>query len=324
MNCKVCGAPLQQNARFCPNCGTPTDQPTPENGAEARPVVPPSSAPPDNTVHVQPQQSSQPPMYDPQQAPPWAPTQPAGPPQGAPPWVPTQTVTHESQAGPPMSSFQPPAPLPYYQGTTSNRGANMPPTTYDRQARGPRRERNRAGCVLGCLTVLVILLLVAGAGWLFLLRPYLHNIAATQIDKALSSGVQQIPTTLPTVPAGVGAVPIPIRDNTINNLFVLNLAPNNPIKNPETQITPDSIHMSFQLYGFSNGISLKPAVQGGRLVATNVGISGPFSLIMSPDELTPLLNRHLSDAQNRIKHQIQDIQLKDHEMDLTLGPAQTP
>lgn len=81
--------------------------------------------------------------------------------------------------------------------------------------------------------------------------------------------------------------------------------------------------MSFQTYGFSNGLSLKPALQNGRLVATNVAVNGPFSLIMSPDELTPLLNRHLSDAQNRIKYSIKSVQLKDHEMDLTLGSAQT-
>ena len=199
----------------------------------------------------------------------------------------------------------------------------MPPIANNRPQTRPRRERNRAGCLVGCLTILVILLLVVGAGWVFLLRPYLHNIAATQIDNALSSGVQQIPTNLPAIPAGIGAIPVPIQDNTINNLFELNLAPNSPKKNPATQITPNSILMSFQTYGLSNGIALKPALQNGRLVATNIGITGPFSLIMSPDELKPILDRHMSDAQNRIKYSIQNVQLKDHEMDLTLGSART-
>jgi hypothetical protein len=199
----------------------------------------------------------------------------------------------------------------------------MPQTSNNGPETRPRQKRNRAGCVLGCLTTIVILLLVVGAGWIFLLRPYLHNIAETQINNALSAGVNQIPTNLPTLPAGLGTLPIPIQDTTINNLFVLNLAPNSPLKNPATQITPNGISVSFQLYGFTNSLSLTPTLQNGRLVATNVAISGPFSWIMSPDELTPLLNQHLTDAQNRIKYSIQSIQLKDHEMDLTIGPATT-
>jgi hypothetical protein len=194
----------------------------------------------------------------------------------------------------------------------------MPPTADNRREIRPRRNRNRAGCTVGCLTVLVILLLVVGAGWIFLLRPYLHNMAETQINNALSAGVQQIPTTLPAIPAGIAIPPIPITDTAINNLFVLSLAPNDPIKNPAAQITPTGMNISFQTYGLGNGISLEPAVRNGQLVATNVGVTGPFSLIMSPDELTPLLNKYMVEAQNRIKYQIQGVQLKDHEMDLTL------
>ncbi|HEY5006261.1 MAG TPA: zinc-ribbon domain-containing protein [Ktedonobacteraceae bacterium] len=321
MNCKVCGAPLQQGARFCPNCGSATAEPYKENIA---PSVPPSSASTDDTARVLPQHPTLPPAYGSQSAPPWAPTQEAGPPQTPSPWAPAQMPpTQESHAGTPVSPFQSAAPLPYYQNNIANRGASMPPTTDNRQGIRPKRQRNRAGCAAGCLTVVVILLLVVGAGWIFLLRPYLHNIAETQIDNALTTGVQQIPTTLPAIPTGITIPPIPITDNAVNNLFVLSLAPNDPIKNLSAQITPDGISISFQAYGLGNGISLKPAVQNGHLVATNVGITGPFSLIMSPDELTPLLNRHLADAQNRIKYSIQSVQLKDHEMDLTLGNAQT-
>jgi hypothetical protein len=313
MNCKVCGVPLQQGARFCPNCGTATDGPHQENNA-------PSQSSTDDTAQILPQQPILPPTYASQAAPPWAPTQESGPPQH---WPPVQTPpTQESHAETPMSPFQPATPLSYYQNNSANRGATMPPTTDNRQGIRPKRQRNRAGCAVGCLTIIVILLLVVGAGWIFLLRPYLHNIAETQIDNALTTGVQQIPTTLPTLPTGITIPPIPITDTTINNLFVLSLAPNSPIKNMTAQITPDGIGINFQVYGLGNGISMKPEVQNGHLVATNIGITGPFSLIMSPDELKPLLNRHLADAQNRIKYTIKDVQLKDHEMDLSLGAAQ--
>jgi len=216
-----------------------------------------------------------------------------------------------------MSSLQQPPPLQTYQTNNPDRGAQMPANAVSSYpATRPKRRRNRAGCVVGCLTVLVLLLLVVGAGWLFLLRPYLHNIAQTQLDQAMTSGVQQIPTTTVALPPGKLAV----EENTINNLIVLNLAPSDPIKNPSTQIAPDGIHISFQVYGFGSTVSAKPALQNGRLVATNVAVNGPIGLIMSPDELTPLLNQRLSDAQNRLRHSIQNVQLINHEMDLTLGP----
>ncbi len=179
----------------------------------------------------------------------------------------------------------------------------------------PRRRRNRAGCLVGCLSLLVLLLLVVGAGWIFLLRPYLHNMAQDQLDRAMNSGVEQIPLAAALLPPG----PLPVGENSINNLIVLNLAPSDPIKNPATQITPNGIHISFQVYGFSSSISTRPALQNGRLVATNVTVDGPISLIMTPAELTPLLNQHLSDAQDRIRHPLESVQLKDHEMDLILG-----
>ena len=319
MNCRVCGAPLQEGTRFCSNCGTPTDGSYQENIAGVS-SIPPELASTDDTARVLPSHPTLPPAHGSQQAvPPWAPTQRVGPSQQ---WMSTQSApTQESQGGSPMSPFQPPAPLPYYQNNISDRGASMPPTADNRRERRPKRDRNWAGCTVGCLTVIVILLLVVGAGWVFLLRHYLHNIAETQINNALSAGVQQIPSTLPTLPAGTTLAPIPITDNTINNLFVLGLSPNDPIKNPATQITPDGLNISFQTYGFGNGISMKPAVQNSHLVATNVGITGPFSLIMSPDELKPLLDRHLADAQNRIKYSIRGVQLKDHEMDLMLVSA---
>jgi hypothetical protein len=192
----------------------------------------------------------------------------------------------------------------------------MPPTTVTgTPAARPARRRNRAGCLVGCLTILVLLLLVVGAGWLFLLRPYLHNMAQNQLEQAMSSGVQQIPPEAVVLPPGT----VPVHENTINNLIVLNLAPGDPIKNPNTLIAADGIHISFQAYSFGCTISAKPALQNGRLVATNVTVDGLIGLIMSPEELTPVLNRYLSDAQDRLRHPIQDLQLLDHEMDLKLG-----
>ena len=57
----------------------------------------------------------------------------------------------------------------------------------------------------------------------------------------------------------------------------------------------------------------------GKPVVTNLAIQGVVGLIMSPDELTTILNNHLSDAQARLHRSITVVTLKDHEIDFTLG-----
>jgi len=134
----------------------------------------------------------------------------------------------------------------------------------------------------------------------------------------MTVGIQQIPPAIALLPAQT----LPVRDDTINNLIVLNLAPNDPIKNPATQITPNGVRISMQVYGFACAVATKLELQNGHLTATNVAVDGPIGLIMSPDELTSLLNKHFADAQSQLKHPIQSVVFKDHEMDLTLGAPQ--
>ena len=177
------------------------------------------------------------------------------------------------------------------------------------------RRRRFGGCVWGCLTTLVILLLLVGAGWLLILRPYLHSLAEAQIDQALSSAVNQMPAQVTLLPSG----PLSVQENTINNLIVLNLAPTNPVQKPQTQISPSGIRVAFQLYGFPCAIAGVPTVVNGQLVASQVTVDGIIGLVMSPDEMTALLNKHLADAQSRLKHTVTNVTLHQHEMDIILG-----
>jgi len=174
----------------------------------------------------------------------------------------------------------------------------------------PRRHFLR-----GCLTALVIPLLLVGAGWFLLLRPYLHDIAQTQLDRALSAAVDQMPPQIALLPAG----PLQVQENSINNLIVLNLAPSNPVQKPNTTINADGVRVAFELFGLPCAISGMPTVTNGRLTASHVTVEGIVGLVMSPEEMTTLLNKHLADAQNRLKHQILNVRLNDHEMDLVLG-----
>ncbi|MBE3558913.1 MAG: zinc ribbon domain-containing protein [Ktedonobacteraceae bacterium] len=179
----------------------------------------------------------------------------------------------------------------------------------------PQRSRG-LNCALGCLGVLVLLLVAASAGWFLLGRPYAHDIAQAELDRALSSAVNQIPAQASQLPPGYT---LAVSESTLNNLIVLNLAPSNPVKQPVTKITPAGVRIEFQIYGLACAISGTPQAQDGKLVAANVTTEGPVSLVMSSQEMATLLNRHLADAQAKIGHPVRQVRLKDHEMNLVLG-----
>ncbi len=69
----------------------------------------------------------------------------------------------------------------------------------------------------------------------------------------------------------------------------------------------------------SNAITGVPKVVNGKLQMSNVTVEGPVGLVMSPDDITALLNKHFADAQTHLQRPISSVQLKDHEMDLILG-----
>jgi hypothetical protein len=150
-------------------------------------------------------------------------------------------------------------------------------------------------------------------GWFIGLRPYLHSLAQNQIDQELSNSVDQI---LPIPPVINN---ITVTETVINNLFVLNHSPSDPVQNMHITVTPAGLQLDFQAYGFSSTISGNLTTSNGVPMVTNVGIQGVVGLIMSPDELTTILNTHLSDAQSRLHRSITSITLKEHAIDLIFG-----
>lgn len=292
MNCTHCGTALVAHARFCPNCGTPVAAPTP---AQA-----PSRTAEDSSQAVSSLSEMPTQQFDQPQPPALEPTHPVSSPR-------------QSPLSPPDS----PPPLLYYQANQVKTGARMPPATINTAPASRRvgRRRGCAGCSIGGCLTLVILVLILAAAWVFAIRPYLHNLAMTQLDHAMSSATEQIPPQAALLPPG----PVVIREAAIQNLIVLNLAPSDPIKNPVAQITPSGVRLDFQSYALPNSISLVPATVNGQLTATHVTLSGPISLILSPDDLATLMNKHLADAQARLKHRIMSVNLQQHEMTLQLG-----
>lgn len=178
--------------------------------------------------------------------------------------------------------------------------------------RRPRRSLSRA------LLHYASMLLILGAAWFVGLRPYLHELAQNQIDGIFSNVVNQL--DLAQIPGtSFGPLSIPVTERTINNLFVLYASPSDPVQHLHMQITPGGLRVDFQVYGFACDVTAIPIASKGQLVATNVTVEGIVSLIMSPDEMTSILNAHLRDARAKLHRNILGVILKDHEMDIMLG-----
>jgi hypothetical protein len=301
MNCARCNATLPERSQFCPICGTPARSAStiPDPAGLPLTAQDPSSAP---TTVFPPQSQS----------------------GGPEPWIPTLPLQSNNPPQKPLSPSDVPGPLPYYQAQKSAIGANMLPATINTQPANTskRTRRGGAGCFLGCLTALVIVLLVLGAGWLFGVRPYLHNIAQSEIDAALNSATSQVELIPPQLLVAQG--PIVVSEKTINNAIVLNLTPNGPVQHPTTHITPNGIRIDFQLIyqglTAASAITAVPKVQNGQLVVTNVTVEGPLSFVMSSDEMSVTLNKHIADLQAHLKHSVQQVTLKQGEMDIQFGP----
>lgn len=292
MNCPKCNTLLETNARFCPRCGEPVSGIALNN----TPANPASSYPPAYT--------GEPPTL------PLA-KQRNEPLVLRPGYQGSQPPEHGSASQWSQSQTAPTAPTqsqqsPYYQtgvNTLANNG----------NIRSRRRGR---GCLTGFITLLVLLVLLGG-GWFLLLRPYLNDLAKNRLDSILTDAVNNIPPQVALAPAG----PVNVSENLLNNLLVLSSSPNDIVKNTQIHITPNTMSMQFQVYGFTGTVNGVPKVQQGHLVITNVTVDGIAGLIFSAEDITALANKHLATAQARINHAIVSVQLKNQELNLVFGAA---
>ncbi|TMB85715.1 MAG: zinc ribbon domain-containing protein [Chloroflexi bacterium] len=272
MNCTRCNMPLEPNARFCRNCGTPVSMAATNNpGANPAPPYRSTDMNESPTLLARPQIGQQPPQQMP---------------------------------------LQPQPQQSYYQPT------RVEPTNFSNVQDG-RPRRRRGGCLIRSLITFIVLLVLIVGGWFFGLQPYLNKMAHTKLDETLTEAVNNIPPPLSQLPAG----PVSIPEKALNNLLVLQSAPNDIVKNPQIHITSTQARMEFQVYGFPCAVTGVPQANSGHLTLTNVNIEGIAALILTPDEITTLVNRHLADAQTKLNHSIDSVQLKDQEVDLVLGPG---
>lgn len=318
MNCVRCGTPLEDHVRFCRHCGLPVSAsnpsllavPTPQEASastdETQRIVLPHPSLEQAEAFLPPAQTA----LNAQQHMPRLPETPSMPPVASPVSpVPPQQNGYASYVPQPPKQPPMPSPLPYYQ--SANKGARR--TTAAIVA--PAERTRRRGCLLGCFATFLLVPFLLAAGWFFAVRPYLHSLAMTQIDQTLSNATQHIPSQVALLP--VGTLPIP--ETALNTVIALNTSSSDPVQNTQAHITATVMRLDFQVYGSGCAISFVPRVESGQLVVTNVTITGIIALILSPGEFTALLNQHLATAQQRLGRPIQNVLLRNQEVDLVIG-----
>ncbi len=294
MNCTRCSTPLANSARFCPNCGLTLQQAT---GGDTIANLQQNYQPENNSVNE------------------FSPTKPVDPTQLVQPQQPQQLWLRT-----PDPSFQPTQYVIPNSAVASSRAGRQGTIP---AAQNPRRRR-RVGCLGGCLITILILAILLVGGWIFALHPYVNALAKSQIDVALSDAVNQIPPAAALTPPGIVAV----QEKTVNNLIVLNSAPSDIVQNVHMLITPNDVELNFQvqanvgsqMLSMPGSFTAIPQVINGQLVVTQVQVSPVLALVVSPDDLTTLINARLAEAQGRFRHPIKSVSLKNHELDLLVGP----
>ncbi|MFL5628626.1 MAG: zinc-ribbon domain-containing protein [Ktedonobacteraceae bacterium] len=230
---------------------------------------------------------------------------------------PTLPLSHQQEP-----QRQPPAQAPWFSPQQAHYSQQAAPpaeknTLVSSRGTAPQPRRRRGGCLATSLTTLVVLALLFTAGWFFGLRPYLHSMAQNQIDQAFTEAVQQMPPQVSQAPSG----PFIFTEDLFNNLIQINIPPNSIVKQVAAHITATNIRIDFQVYGMQCDVTGVPQVVNKQLVATNVQVEGILALIMSNDEMTATLNKHLVDAQTKLNHPILGVHLEDQKMVMTLGPT---
>ena len=279
MNCSRCNAPLIPEARFCRNCGMPVSPAIPQ----------PAIA---NNAQASQQDLEDSPAVLP------------------PSWQVQQPAPVQPQYAPPQA-YQPTTAVSPNAGSMPSAGAPFvsPPLP-------TRRRKNRLIQVLLIfLAALLVIILLLVAGWFVVLRPYLHGVAQNEINGAFSSAIGQI-NPIQAVVISTSHAPIVITETDANTFIAMNTAA--PIQHMQMTITQAGLRLDFQLYGFTSTVTGVPQAVNGQLVMTNVTVQGIASSIMSPDELTSIVNANLHQISTVLPRSISGVILKDHEMDVQL------
>jgi hypothetical protein len=336
MNCKNCNSPLEPQGRFCPLCGTPAEGNSMVSGANrTSPVASMQNRPIEaESTLITPQQSMLPLMnpqslsQQPQQMDQIGLSQSGG---YAQPGAPMPYSQQPSPFYPPQNQPLPSAPTESLLPQDLNqiaRGSQTPAGAMNVQKSRRRRRPSFLGCFSVIIAVLILLFASLAGTWFLFLRPYVHGIVEQKLDETMTKAVNQIPSLPPQPPLPFNPPPITLSvgESGLENLIKLNIAPSDPVQDPVVHINQQGVRLEFNAHvdflpmSFPCAVSFLPALDNqNNLVAQNVNIEGIVNQVISPDEMTTLLNQHFSAAVQKINHPISSINLQQGEMDVTFN-----
>ena len=297
MNCKNCNSPLEPNARFCATCGASVvGNPTLSVGNPTMPAAPTVSPPRETTM--------------------WTPSQ-----QPMPLGMNPQPLSQQASS---------------YPGPDAQTAFSAPTTALSHNAQLQQSKRrgqgNPLGCFLRLVTVLVVLSIILVGVWFLALRPFVNGMVTSKLDSAMGQAVNQIPSLsqspfpLPIpIPIPIQNKQIPVSETLLDNVMSLSLSSSEPVKDPKFHITEQNVRMEFNVqpnflpFAIPCAVSFKPTVDDqGNVTIPSVNIEGLANLIVSSDDITPIINRHLKDATTKLNNPISKIDLQTGVIVLTL------
>lgn len=191
---------------------------------------------------------------------------------------------------------------------------SLTPQAGNARATNAKPHRGRRIFLRLLFTLIVLLAILAGA-WFLGVRPYLHNIAQTQLDQAFSEVETQVSVLQLALPPGSQV--LHISEASINDYLKAHQP--GQLQNLHMTVLPDGLQLDLEAYGFSSTILAVPIASKNLLQVENVRIQGVLGLVMSSDELTPSLNSHLQNISNQSHRKVQKVTLQSHQMDVQIS-----
>ncbi|MEO7019981.1 MAG: zinc ribbon domain-containing protein [Ktedonobacteraceae bacterium] len=299
MQCPRCNTPLAAGASFCGVCGNALS--TPNGGGLAGQPANLQAVHDDRTL-VAPVWSDRQPAQTPQigyQTPP--PPLPAHPfPASQAGWSPPQQSPQGAWSPPQQPAYQPQGA---YAGNMLHAGVA-----------GLAAPKRRRKWPLRVTLVLLILLVVLAGSWFLGVRPYLNNLAKTQITQAISDAQSQIVLVQPLLPTGSSTIPLSEKD--INNY--LSTHTSDQLQHMQVTVTPAGLRMDFTVDGLGCTLIVVPIAVNGTIQVTQVQTQGALGLVLSGDELTSILNTSLPNVVQQMNRTIDKVTLQNHVMNIQM------
>ncbi len=163
------------------------------------------------------------------------------------------------------------------------------------------------------LVVVIVLIAVLLVGGRFALNAF----AISQINQTLSDAINNVPSEVALLPERDQT----ISESTVNALITQRSSASSPVQNLTIHFTPKDVEIDFDVFSFSSTITTVPKIVNGKLVATNVTVQGMAALILSPDDITNIMNTQITKLENHIQHTITAVTLENHAILLHIKPG---